>query len=466
MSEIARLLIEQGRAAAEARAQSGAIWGQATNTISQIPGQVLNAFQQRQDRQQAQALATARETREASGAADEHQLRVAQLESMRQKQAADWAEKLRIGNVTPEVFAQEVDAQTGKLWTPQEAAAIKTTGSTPDGVKQIVTRLAPVQEPGITEVDPTKDVIDKRTGAVVRKGTPAGPKTPTELAVAAADPNNPQQAIHTTALDLARPPKPEPPPRSMDEQLLQAVVAGDKVKVGQIKQALLTAAQAKRDPDAAATARELAGLRVDEARARLEEKDTGSDKNQQKFEQQYRNVLTRGLSSRSGGLGLEDAKVQQANHLITLLDQTYDPKTDTYTIPKTLQGELAAGLARLVAPGGNVGIEMMREFDQRTAKGDIAGALSYVTGHPFPTATNDFAKLLKDSILRQGATAEQNREGEMAYLRGLAPTDLNEERRKALEATSLNPLRQSKILVNSKGEKMLVVSTDGGKTWR
>jgi hypothetical protein len=190
-------------------------------------------------------------------------------------------------------------------------------------------------------------------------------------------------------------------------------------------------------------------------------------KSQDALEQEYRTVLARGLSSRSGGLGLEDSKVQQANHLLALLDQTYDPKTGEYTIPKVLQGELAAGLARLVAPGGNVGIEMMREFDQRTAKGDVAGAFTYLTGTPFPTATQDIAKMLKDSIERQGKVALENREGEMRYLRGLAPTDLAEDRRTKLEGTSLNPLRQSRVIQNTQtGERRMQVSTDGGVTWK
>lgn len=195
--------------------------------------------------------------------------------------------------------------------------------------------------------------------------------------------------------------------------------------------------------------------------------DTSSTKAQQKFEQQYRTVLTRAMSSRSGGIGAEDAKVQQANHLLSLLHQTYNAKTGTYNIPKVLQGELAAGLARLVAPGGNVGIEMMREFNQRTAKGDFAGALTYITGQPVASTTQGIATMLKDSIERQGKVAEENREGEMRYLRGLAPTELEEGRRQQLEKTSLNPLRLSRVIQNQKtGERKLQISTDGGETWK
>ncbi|SRR6266849_2758 len=214
-------------------------------------------------------------------------------------------------------------------------------------------------------------------------------------------------------------------------------------------------------------AREAASAASTIRHQRFEESKADAAPNQSKLEQQYRTVLQRAMSSRSGGLGMEDAKVQQANHLLALLHQTYDPKTGTHNIPKVLQGELAAGLARLVAPGGNVGIEMMREFNQRTAKGDLAGAITYITGQPVSSTPEAIARMLKDSIERQGKVAEENREGEMRYLRGLAPTELDEERRQKLETTSLNPLRLSRVIQNQKtGERKLQVSIDGGKTWQ
>lgn len=255
-------------------------------------------------------------------------------------------------------------------------------------------------------------------------------------------------------------------PKSLEDQYLAAIAAGKQDAAALIRQTWEDKAKASRDPMAAAQLEAIRNLSAQEARARLDDRDAGSDKNQAKFEQEYRTVLARGLSSRSGGLGLEDSKVQQANHLLALLEQNYDPKTDTYALPKVLQGELSAGLARLVAPGGSVGIEMMREFEQRTAKGDVAGALSYITGHPFPSATQDIAKMLKDSIERQGAVALENREGEMRYLRGLAPTDLHEERRTKLEANSMNPLRQSRVAQDANGNRKVFVSLDGGKTWK
>lgn len=49
MSTITDLIVEQGRAAAAARAQSGAIWGRAAESVAQIPGQIM--AQRRQGQQ-------------------------------------------------------------------------------------------------------------------------------------------------------------------------------------------------------------------------------------------------------------------------------------------------------------------------------------------------------------------------------------------------------------------------------
>lgn len=187
---------------------------------------------------------------------------------------------------------------------------------------------------------------------------------------------------------------------------------------------------------------------------------------QGKLEQQYRTVLTRAISSRAGGLGAEDAKVLQANHLLSAFEQSFNPQTGGYDIPPVQQRELALGLARLMAPGGSAGVQMMNEVDQRTLKGDIAGALSYITGQKVSGTPQAIATMYKDMIERQGQTAVTNREGGMGYLRSLAPTDLEESRRQQLETASLTPLRQSRVTKDPKtGQYRLEVSTDGGATW-
>jgi hypothetical protein len=188
---------------------------------------------------------------------------------------------------------------------------------------------------------------------------------------------------------------------------------------------------------------------------------------QAKLYQQGATLIRGALSNRSGGVGLEHAKVLQANHLLSLLEQSYDPKTDDYKIPNTQYNELALGLAKLVAPGGVVGEGMMEHFQDATAKGDLAKILKWATGNPVPANTQSLTKYLKDSIVRQGQTAAQNRENDMAAWRGLLSPDLDAERRQRLEAVELGPLRQSRVIQNpATGERRLQVSVDGGQSWK
>lgn len=162
-------------------------------------------------------------------------------------------------------------------------------------------------------------------------------------------------------------------------------------------------------------------------------KGSGSAGGQDKLEKQYRDLLTKNISMRSGGLGLEDSKVNQAIHLRRLANQSYDPATGNYNIPKTYYSELINGLATLTSPNGRPGIEVMHELQQRTAKGDLGGALGYLgftdsNGNPPVGSTQSVLKMLVDSIDRQGDQAEQNRQGYLDQIHGLAPTELDPAR--------------------------------------
>lgn len=313
------------------------------------------------------------------------------------------------------------------------------------------------------EVKKDTELLDPITRTPIYKA-PDKLTNETELALAAADPTHPLYAKARAAMDLQRAQR-NPP--SIEDQYLKALADGKTDAAAMIRQTWEDKAKASRDPNAAAQLAAIRNLSQQEAQARLDDRDQTSNKNQQKFEQEYRTVLTRAMSSRAGGLGGEDAKVQQANHLLALMDQYVDPKTGDYAIPRVQLNELALGLAKLTAGSSPAGEGMLKEFQQRTLKGDIAGALTFLTGQAVPANTQDITKMLRDSIERQGGVAEQNREGEMRYLRGLAPTDLAESRRTALEANTLNPLRQSRTIENKQtGERKIQVSTDGGKTWK
>jgi hypothetical protein len=153
-----------------------------------------------------------------------------------------------------------------------------------------------------------------------------------------------------------------------------------------------------------------------------------SDKVQQKLEQQYRQVLSKEFSSRTGALGVENSKVNQANHLNSLFTQYYDPKTGNYNIPKTQYAELAMGLANLVAPSGTVTEGAREAILQKTAKGDLNGVLAYITGVPQNGSTHEVFKNLIDSVDRQAQTAIKNREVALQNMRDQAPTDLDPAR--------------------------------------
>lgn len=172
------------------------------------------------------------------------------------------------------------------------------------------------------------------------------------------------------------------------------------------------------------------------AKNQADANSTASDKTQQKLEQQYRQVLSKEFSSRTGALGIENQKVNQANHLDSLFKQYYDPKTGNYNIPKAQYGEVVLGLANLISPSGVASDSLRAEITQRTLKGDIAGALSYITGEPMTGSTQDVFKNLVDSIDRQAETAINNREAALQNLRDQAPTDLDQSRVDALNKST------------------------------
>lgn len=159
------------------------------------------------------------------------------------------------------------------------------------------------------------------------------------------------------------------------------------------------------------------------------------NKQQDSLEEKYATRLDKILSNRSGGLGVQDAKVNQAVHLRTLLDQYYDPNTKTYKVPQSQYEELAIGLANLLS-GTNVATNSMREgIMQKTAKGDFAGAVAYITGTTPSASTGDVFKNLSDSIDRQGAISEKLRDKYLADLRKQFPSSLDKSRIERLEKT-------------------------------
>ncbi len=190
---------------------------------------------------------------------------------------------------------------------------------------------------------------------------------------------------------------------------------------------------------------------------------TESDKNQQKLEQQYRQVLQKEFSSRTGALGVENTKVNQANHLNSLITQYIDPKTGKYDIPKTQYTELVMGLANMISPTGTADVATRKDLNAFTAKSDLNGALQYLTGSPQNGNTQDMIQNLVDSVDRQAQTATQNREAALQNLRDQAPTDLDQSRIDALnKSTQMVPYAGENRIAKSNVDDFL--KTSGSQT--
>lgn len=160
---------------------------------------------------------------------------------------------------------------------------------------------------------------------------------------------------------------------------------------------------------------------------------------QRQMEQQYRTVLTKALSTRSGGLGLQQGKVDQANHLQALLTQYKSTDANgnvTYNIPTSQYAELAMGLANLVSPSGSAESDR-QNIMAATAKSGLSGALQYITGQPQNGNTQAIIQKLVDSINRQGSVANNLRDQYVSYMKGLAPTGLAQDRIDALNQATL-----------------------------
>lgn len=172
---------------------------------------------------------------------------------------------------------------------------------------------------------------------------------------------------------------------------------------------------------------------------------------QQALEQQYRGILAKEFSARTGALGIENAKVNQANHLDSLFQQYYDPKSGNYNIPQSQYAELAIGLANLIAGNGTASEGTINSIMQATASGDINKALTYATGTPQNGSTQSIFKNLLDSVDRQAETASSNRQVALNNMKDLAPTDLDPARIDQLnKATEMVPYNGENRIYQSK----------------
>lgn len=301
-----------------------------------------------------------------------------------------------------------------------KALAISFMGQSPTGrYKDLIqdeTKMVSVGRGGI--YDPSSHTVI---------GAPKTPPTEASLAADAATVGTPNETptAKQSAAALAKL-KPAPT-RPEGLQALDAYA----VSLGKTKAEDLTDAerQAFIQRDAKQKAAAAFAQHVQEHTYDVNHEAPSKPKSQDELEQESRQVLQREFSSRSGGLGVEDGKVNQARHLLALLNQ-YEGKN----MPSQAYSELATGLASLIAPNGQIGIQMEQEFKQRTAQESLARGIAYLTGDPtLVNATPDQLRtMLRDSITRQGNVAQKNRQTYLNEMIAMLPTQLNDARRAAI----------------------------------
>jgi hypothetical protein len=477
---------------ARAQAQSGALWGRAIENISQIPTQL--GEQKRRD-----ALANS------EIAVRDVQLKGAQAQQQQQQQQREGEQYLaglikqyqdpNTGEIDAEKVANFVSAKypgVGEQWLKHysdaqgdlgKLRAAKTAHSNAEEVL-IANAAAKAADPGdflarigtakaTGDLSPTRiaqiqkdfsstDDWDALKQQYIDRGNELLPK------VKLNEGDKLLSGIDQQVLADNPKPKPAAPKVTTAEQELDAY-AVTKYGAGADRSKLTFGdLQALEQQKAAAKSKAAIAQHVAERNYDVANPIPVKDKSQDELEKDYRTALRASISNRSGGIGQEDQKVRQANDLIVMMNQFYNPKTGGYDIPRVQMNELGLGLAKLVAPNSAAGVQMLEEFSQKTAKGDTAALWTYLTGKPEPANTQEITKVLRDSIERQGKVSEQQRNAELDYLRGtVLPTNLEDARRDAINKAAMVPLYRTREIQNpTTGERRIQTSMDGGKTWR
>lgn len=161
------------------------------------------------------------------------------------------------------------------------------------------------------------------------------------------------------------------------------------------------------------------------------------DRRQDALEKTYTDRVTKVVNSRTGQLGQQDAKVDQAVHLRTLSNQYFNPQTKSYDIPEAQAGEMVVGLANLVSGGNVANLETLKQVTPKTAAGDMNHLVAYWTGKPVTYNTQAMYKNLVDSIDRQGGAAQKLRDQYQSGLKAFRPKGLNSDTADQIEKVQL-----------------------------
>lgn len=468
----ARAAVATAQANAHAREVSGSVWGQAIQSAAQIPQQVMQQRRLDQDSAQKRELQgqqittgkaeAAARTEATQRAAQQRVVTTIGTLAKGADSAEDFAARVtdlaHLGALPPDVASHITEQASSGDWASVQkryvdfAAQFASAVTLAPGAKSInpVSGATLAENPAVrppVSVAPGHTLVDPSTAQPVFTA-PNAPQRPVVVGPGAIA-VNPQ-----TGDTLATGPAAK---RTESEQALDAFAKS--LSNGKTRAEQLTDAErqqfVKRDAETKAATAFTQHQR--ERNYDVAHPVPLKGKSQDELEQEARGVLQREFSSRSGGLGAEDTKVNLAIHLRALLDQ-FDGKP----MPAQIHAELAMGLARLTSPSGQVGIELEKEFKQKTAQEGLAKGIAYLTGDPtLVNATPEkLREMLGDSIQRQGAVAEQNRQTYLNAMLSMLPTQLDPARREAIsKGTQLNEMPAPK-------GAPAVGTTRDGLTWK
>ncbi len=312
-SQVAAILEEMGRNAARARESSGAIWGQTVAGLGQVPGQIMAQHaqqiqqqQQQQDRQlrnieASQNIALGNERLQTMQEARADQALTAQLVTAHSKidpetghlvqdheaigqgllaqgrtgayeRYLDFASKNEetINKIQNDHLALEGKKTQWRANTLGYVASLSD-DQQPGAYATMLGTLSPLakQDPVLGKLPdqyPGKDALSKLyTAQLTDSERQANIKNASDLKFKEAETRKQTAEAAKAEAETAQGPKLGTP----EEQYLRALTSGDQATAERVLTSIRMTAAAKQDPAQAALARELAGLRVEEATARL-----------------------------------------------------------------------------------------------------------------------------------------------------------------------------------------------------
>lgn len=238
------------------------------------------------------------------------------------------------------------------------------------------------------------------------------------------------------------------------ERLLAAQIAADQrtqtSKENRLsREATLSAGQSNRDATLA--------LRGDQQQDRIEQ-----------------NAIAR-LSSIRGDSSMARIE-QQRDAAIQAMDTIKNIKNGTLTNSGAVYNDLLGQLWR-ARTGSTPTDQVMQHLNDKTAKGDLAGAFTYITGSPAGKTTQEIMKNLENFVKTTGQKADKMHDAYMStHL--IKPTGLDDDRWQnivkthrgqsfAEAAQDQGPESAGQVLTaTNPTTKEKIKSVDGGKTWQ